>query len=49
MSHSSVFQGKKVLMIEKKPERDDKHWCFWSDKPTWYSDLSIKRWEKLVV
>ncbi len=45
----SKFADASVLIIDREDKvKNDRTWCFWTDKPTAYESIVAKKWENLA-
>lgn len=45
---SSSLRGKNILIIDRDAKlRNDRTWCYWSDKPTRFDHLAYRTWDKV--
>jgi len=45
---SGKFNDKKILLIDKKPKREnDRTWCFWEKGEGFFESIVYRKWEKI--
>jgi lycopene beta-cyclase len=49
LSHSPL-RDRSILIVEKDAkDHNDRTWCFWSNKPTFFDDIVYRSWSQLQV
>lgn len=45
----SSLRDKKILIIDKEEKRqNDRTWCFWSERPTHFSNIYTRSWQRMA-
>lgn len=47
--HSNLRECSILIVDREKKERNDRTWCFWSNRPTYYNSIYYRSWQKLAV
>lgn len=46
----STIRGKRILVVDRDTkDRNDRTWCFWSERPTRYDHIAYRTWDQLEI